>query len=425
MKIGFNGRFLLHPYTGIGQYTLNLLQAMAKLDPSIEWIIGVPDKKGITPPPNLHLLEIPFIPQIPTASLRTFFWEQVQLTRALKRAGVDLIHYPYPANPRLKPFGRPGSKPPKTVVTVHDVIPWSRPEYRKKLRTRLVQKNAQRALQNADAIIAVSETTALDLTDKIHFPYDHVKVIHEAASPVYKVEGRKHRHSAAPPPVPTTDYGLPAVAGLPTTDSRPYLLYVGGYDPRKNVTRLVEAFNEYIAPHHNIDLILVGAESAMQELAQGTNRLLEPLPASTIKDPQERPAPEGTPARATEARPAAHGQVILTPSLPPETLAEVYRGARALINVSLAEGFNLPLLEAAGCGTPILTSDLTVHREILSTLFCDPTSTKSIGEMMINFLRDDSLEQKLRAATAALREQYTWEKAAQKTLALYRHILSF
>lgn len=382
LRIGFNGRFLLHPYTGIGQYTLNLLLAMAKQDSSIEWVIGVPDKKAITLPTNLHLLEIPLISQIPTASLRNFFWEQVQLPRALKKASVDLIHYPYPANPRFPGCGRHGAKPPKTVVTVHDVIPWSRPEYRKKLRTRLYQRNAQCALQNADAIIAVSEATALDLTDKIHFPYDHVKVIHEAASPVFTPEGRKHRHPA------------------PTSDIRPYLLYVGGYDPRKNVTRLIEAFNEYIAPHHDIDLILVGAE----------NRLLEPLHERTIKD--------------LRGGPTAHGEIFLTPALPPETLAEYYRGARALINVSLAEGFNLPLLEAAACGTPVLTSDLTVHREILSTLFCDPTSTKSIGEMIINFLRDEPLEQKLRAATQTLRDTYTWEKAAQKTLALYNHLLS-
>lgn len=415
LRIGFNGRFLLHPYTGIGQYTLNLLLAMAKLDPSIEWVIGVPDKtaadkiltehlKGSVPP-SLSLLPTTDyrLPAFPL-SLHNFFWEQVQLPRALKKANVDLIHYPYPANPRFPGCGRPGAKPPKTVVTVHDVIPWSRPEYRKKLRTRLVQRNAQRALQNADAIIAVSEATALDLTDKIHFPYDHVKVIHEAASPVFTPEGRRHAHKRDP---------------LKTTD---YFLYVGGYDPRKNVTRLVEAFNEYIAPHHDIDLILVGGETAMQELAKGTNRLLEPLPASTIKDPQQ-----------TLAQRESRSRILLTPSLSPETLAEYYRGARALINVSLAEGFNLPLLEAAACGTPILTSDLTIHREILSidsknheesALFCDPTSTKSIGEMMINFLRDDSLEQKLRAATAALRDTYTWEKAAEKTIDLYKSLLS-
>ncbi len=212
------------------------------------------------------------------------------------------------------------------------------------------------------------------------------------------MEGRKYRHT------------------------RPYFLYVGGYDPRKNVTRLVEAFNEYIAPNHDIDLILIGAETAMQELAKGTNHLLEPLPASTIKD-----------LHPTLAVQESRSRILLTTSLPPETLAEYYRGARALVNVSLAEGFNLPLLEAAACGTPLLTSDLTIHREILSTdsknptesaLFCDPTSTKSIGEMMINFLRDEPLEQKLRAATQALRDTYTWEKAAQKTLALYHQLLT-
>lgn len=378
MKIGFNGRFLFQPYTGIGQYSINLLTEMAKQDPQTEWIVAIPESLPSKPPfefpRNVQLLLIPE-KKLLSNSFRQFWWEQVQCPRALQKQNPDLIHYPYPANPRFRaPWNL---KKVKTLVTVHDLIPWKRPEYRRKFRSRFYQKNAQKALKNVDHIIAVSQTTALELTDYIQFPFHHISVIHEAASPIYSSRGPIHNHK------------------------KPYFLYVGGYDPRKNVNRLLEAYEEYITPKYDIDLILVGAEKAMEDLEKGTNRLLEPLMERTMKN------------------------LHLTGALSPEKLAEYYRGAIGFLNVSLAEGFNLPLLEAAASHLPILTSDLPIHREIIGSygLFCDPTNTRSIGEMILNFLRDTDLQEKLKQNAAQLSGEYTWEKAAQTTLDLYKKML--
>ena len=150
-----------------------------------------------------------------------------------KKHRVDLAHYPYPANPRW------GNFPFKTLVTVHDTIPWQRPEYRRHLRSRLYQDNALKALLRADHLIAVSQTTADEL-QSIIIPSSGVatpplSIIHEAADPVFnpKIQANK-----AP---------------------RPYFLYVGGYDPRKNVASLLEAYRRHIQPLHEVDLVLVGA----------------------------------------------------------------------------------------------------------------------------------------------------------------------
>ena len=391
MKIGLNARFLSEPYTGIGQYTWNLLMAMAKQDKSAKWVLVMPKSLKIKDP-NLKIpenTEILIIPEkkLPTASLRKAFWEQFQAPRALKKAKVDLIHYPYPANPRFHKlgYGLFHLKCPKSVVTIHDIIPWENPDYRKKLRTRLYQKNAQKALLNATQIIAVSQTTALEFTDFIDYPFHHVQIIHEAAAPVFSRRTRKY------------GYG------------KPYLIYVGGYDPRKNVTRLIEAFKEYIAPKFDIDLILVGAKDAMKVLKKDPSRLLKSLPLGKIKN----------------LRGQQRGKIILMPYLPPQKLAQYYRGSLGFVNVSLAEGFNLPLLEAAGSEVPILTSDIPIHREIVGQngCFCDPKSTKSIGEMLLNFLRDSNLQDKLKASSRTLTKQYSWEKAARETLDLYHKLL--
>lgn len=382
LTIGFNGRFLLRPYTGIGQYSLNLLTQMASQAPDTKWLVVVPEKLPKDHPLNSFTnITIQLIKEkeLPSASVRQVWWEQVQCPRALRKKGVDIIHCPYPSNPRFT--GPWVLRRPKTIVTVHDTIPWKRPEYQKKWRSRLYQGNARKAIKKADHVIAVSQTTALEFTDQVQFPFHHVSVIHEAASPVFKAAG----------PLPTS--------------KRPYLIYVGGYDPRKNVTRLIEAYQEYIAPLYEVDLILVGAETAIKAIEEGSNRLLEPLPKRIIDD--------------------LKGTVVYEKSLSPEKLATLYRGAMGFINVSLAEGFNLPLLEAAASHLPILTSDLPIHREIIgsSGRFCDPKSTKSIGEMILNFLRDSDLREELKQKSIQLATQYTWQKAAETTLSLYRKLV--
>lgn len=378
MKIGFNGRFLLEPHTGIGQYTVNLLTAMAKQDKTIEWVVAIPKKlpKGVQLPKTAKIVILPE-KSCKNASLQKMYWEQVQVPRLFKKEKVNIAHYPYPSNPRL-----PGLKSPKTIVTVHDAIPWTNPKYRHRLRTRLYQRNAKKALQKADHLIAVSQTTAFAISDHIKFPFNKISVIHEAASPEFKKKTSPNRNK------------------------NPFFLYVGGYDERKNVIRLVEAFQEYVAPQFAVDLILVGAKNRSLKHYTTLDRLQKTIKSSKIKDLHKK----------------MKGSVKKTPSLPIEKLAKYYAAAHAYVNVSLEEGFNIPPLEASAQGIPLILSDIPINREIIEKngLFCDPKSTKHIGETLLHFLRDKSLRNDLQAATKTLNKKYTWEKAAQKTLELYQ-----
>jgi glycosyltransferase involved in cell wall biosynthesis len=378
MKVGINGRFLCEPYTGIGQYTENLLNAMAKLRSDIEWVIVVPTvpPKSVRLPKKARLFVLSEKEKIPTTSLRKFHWEQVQVPAIFKQEEVDVAHYPYPCNPRL------GRKTAKTIVTVHDIIPWVRPEYRRRLRTRLYQKNAKKALARADHIISVSETTAIALSDHIRYPYERIKIIHEDASPIFSKKRLPKPKSA-----------------------RPYFLYVGGYDKRKNVPKLVEAFQEYVAPKFDIDLVLVGAKNRLNKHYTDLSYLQKILKKTKIKVPQGK----------------KHGKVIRTPSLTVKELANYYQKSLGYVNVSLAEGFNIPLLEAAHSGTPIIISDIPIHHEIVgkSGLFCNPLSSKSIGKTLLDFCQNSELQKSLRQKSATLSTRYSWEKAAKQTLELY------
>ena len=378
MKIGLNARFLCQPFTGIGQYTENLLLAMAKLDSHIKWVIVVPKKipKSIQLPKSITPIVLPE-KKWKNASFRKFYWEQVQVPRLFKKEKVDLAHYPYPCNPRFS-----GHNAPQTIVTVHDSIPWTRPEYRRRIRTRLYQRNAKKALEKADHIICVSQSTAFTISDHIKFPYSHITVVHNAASPIFTKRTQKYRHA------------------------KPFFLYVGGYDERKNVIRLIEAFQEYIAPKYDIDLILVGAKNRTIKHYTALDRLQKLIKSSKVKVPHQK----------------IRGRIRTTSSLSAEKLAGYYRSTRGFVNVSLAEGFNIPLLEAATCEAPIITSDIPIHHEIIGKngLFCDPYSTKNIGETLLNFLRDENLQKSLIQNSKKLKKQYSWESSAQKTLELYK-----
>ena len=381
MKIGWNGWFLCQPYTGIGRYTLNLIKALGRIEPTYQWLVVIPCK---IPPKQLNFpssVQIKVLPEkkIPIASLRKFYWEQVQVPNFFKKEHVDIAHYPYPSNPFF-----PGRRNTKTVVTVHDTIPWELPEYRRCLRTRLYQSYTRKALKKADLLIAVSQSTALALLAHFSYPHKAVTVIHEAPDPIFTKRIAKKRLS------------------------KPYFIYVGGYDPRKNVKRLVEAFNAYIAPYFKTDLLLVGAKNLNQ---------------SRYRSFPETKALQSL-LKATANSSHLPGRLILLPSLPPRELAAYYHGALALVNFSLAEGFNIPLLEGAACGIPLITSDLPIHREIIGhkVLCCDPQHIKTIGETLLNFLRNDTMQLWLKSASKQIAANYSWEKTAFETLAIYNSI---
>lgn len=403
-KIGLNGWFLAKPYTGIGQYTANLLHALAKAQPKVMWVVAVPQtltmmtsvrrSKGKAKikrlwPKNVHFIVISEKTWLPIASLRKWAWEQFQVPALFKREKVDLVHYPYPSNPRFPPRYRL-----KTVVTVHDVIPWVDPDYRQRFRSRFYHAWAQKALLKADQIIAVSQATADALTDLLSsFPLARVCVVHEAAAPEFlQISPRR----------------LIASKSI-RSKIRPYFLYVGGYDTRKNVLRLVEAFLEYVALHYKVDLVLVGAKDTQNPhytTLKKLHSLAECSILSSLKGPRR-------------------GLVRFTAPLSIEALADRMRSALALVHPSLSEGFNLPLLEAAACGTPLLVSDIPVHREILGShgLFFDSTSTKAIGQALLDFLHDPALRDHLKNETKPLTQSYSWDNAAKETLQIYRTLL--
>lgn len=263
------------------------------------------------------------------------------------------------------------------VVTIHDVIPWALPFYRKRFRSKLYYFYTRQALKKADHIITVSEFSKNEIERILKLKAKNISVI-PLAPPL-------NQEKALPSNVPLR---------------RKFLLYVGGYDARKNVPYLMDAFQKHIANHYAVDLILVG----------GKDHHLDPL----ITDRYCERVAGQYPVKPK-------GNIIFTDPLPPEELNSLYKHALALVHVSRYEGFNLPLVEAMSNGLPIIAADIPVNHEVTAehALFVDPTSIDAIGTGMHAFLNDRSLQKSLAEKGRERARDFNWQKSAEDTLYVY------
>lgn len=369
MKIGINARFLSQPFTGIGKYSYNLLSAMAELDEENEYFLFTPELVDFHLSENFQQIRLPEA-NFSSPSLRKANWEYKLLPKEMEKLGINLAHFLYPSNP-LKKLGIP------TIVTVHDMIPWRLPDYNSRFRSKMYHWHAKKALKKADHIITVSDFSKKEILDLIQIPKKNLSVTPLA------------------PPVTHADK-LPEGIKL----RRKFLLYVGGYDPRKNVPLLMIAYQKFIANQYPIDLILVGAKGKGLE--------------EFITDDFSQKVAGRFPVKAK-------GQMIFTEHLQDSELAALYCQAFALVHPSVYEGFNLPLVEAMSHGVPLLISDIPVHREVAgdAAFYLNTKSENTFGLGIHEFLNNSSIQKTLSENAKQRIKDFNWMKTARQTLDVY------
>lgn len=369
MRIGLNARFLVHPYTGIGQYTRNLILGLSRIDKENTYFLFAPEQVDFPLPDNFHIIRLAE-KDYKSPSLRKAHWEHVLLPQEMQKLTLDVMHFLYPSNPNR-------TLPVPTVVTVHDVIPWRLPAYRKRLRSKAYHWNAGRAIKKANHIITVSHFSKDEIQKLFRIKENNVSVIYEAA------------------PQPDHPHSIPSL-----NLRRKYILYVGGYDERKNVENLIIAYQKHVGNIYPIDLILVGGEDKNLERLI-TDEFCERVAGQYVLKPK--------------------GNLIFTESLSQNELVTLYKQAHLFVNVSRYEGFNLPLIEAMTYALPIVTSDIPVHREVTAgkAVFVDPNSIDSIGLGLHELLNHPVQLKDLAQKGKERSELFSWEKCAQETLDVY------
>lgn len=309
-------------------------------------------------------------------SLAKVFFEQTTFPRAAIRRGADLLHVPYFAPPLRS--GAP------VVVTVHDLVPVLRPEYRRTPAQRLYTGLARLGLRHARLIITDSRASARDLQRVLGIASQRIRVVPLAADERFRpLQGTEIRLATA----------LRARLGI----DGPYLHYLGGLDRRKNVDRLIAAFaivkRDRAIAHR---LIIVGARHS------GDSFFYDPRPDLD--------------------RLGLGDSVLLLDRVSDEEAVALHAGSDAFVFPSCYEGFGLPPLEALACGTPVVCSGASSLPEVVgdAALLVDASDPAALASQIARVLGDASLRSELAARGPDQAARFTWAETARATAAVYR-----
>lgn len=368
MRIGIDARLAAAPRTGIGSYTANLVAALAGAAPQERFVL-FSDAPLAEPGPGFETVVLP--------GARRLVWTFASLPGALRRARVDLYH-------GTTNFEVPLLAPCPLVATVHDLIPLDFPEAVSRRFRLLFRLLIGRAVRAARRVVAVSRFTAGEIAARFPAAAGKISVVPNGVDRAFSAGGDEAADRAV-----RERHGL---AG-------PYLLFVGVFEPRKNIPLLVEAFGmlrRSRAERRGLSLALAGGVGWRgEEIARGV---------------RERASPEA---------------VRLLGYVPDGDLPALYRGALVTVVPSGHEGFGLPALEAMACGCPVLASDAAALPEVVGEageLFTpgDPALlARRIGEL----LDAPARLARLRELGPERAAGFSWERTARLTLEVYREAL--
>lgn len=290
-------------------------------------------------------------------------WTHLGLSRASRRDRPEALFVPSHVIPIIHPK--------TSVVTVHD-LGYLRERAAHPRRSRMMLDATTRWNARAAArIIAISTQTRDDLIDHYGVRPERVAVVHHGVD-----------HERFRP--------LPVEQVRPTLDrlglARPYLLFVSTIQPRKNLPRIVAAFELLDKP--DLSLVIAGKPGWMSEPT------LERITASPARE-----------------------QIKLLGYVAAEDLPALYNGAEAFVFPSLYEGFGMGVLEAMACGCPVVTSDRSSLPEVAgdAAVLVDPTSTEAIAAGIRTALEPDRRTALVEAGFSRA-AGFTWERAARETM---------
>lgn len=353
MHILLNGQFAGQRTTGSGQYLENLRAALRR---------AAPDCRVETARP----------PQRLGARLDKLWWEQVGWPLTVLERNPDVCHVPYFCGPLL---GR------IDVVTVHDLIGFAIPEYSADPRWRVYLQLMGRAVQRARLVIADSQAAADDIVHFLQVRPERLRVIHLGVHPAPKI-------SRAETDLHLADLGI----------RRPYCIYLGSGDVRKNIAVTIMALAKLEAADRP-QLVVAGS-------VPNTGTDLLPDHAALAR------------ALGVEDR------VVFTGPVSEDRKHALYAGAQMLLAPSRYEGFGLEPLEAMAHGVPVIAADRSATPEVTAgaALLLPPDDPAQWADAIRVLGSDPSARAELIAAGAARAAELSWLRTAQQTLAVYREL---
>lgn len=375
LRVGFNAALLSSPsMRGWNRYAINLLEAMQSLN--VQFLLC--SREQISPlfldrlNPERYSLCV-------SGPMNYTYWEQVWLPRQLRKANVDVFHSPFH-------FGIPFNLHCPSVVTLHDAIDQSRwprfRSWREMLRPGVWTNFSSHwiARYTTNRIVTVSDHSRTELIRHLRVAEDRLAVVPEAADPLFNRRPTEHE--------------------LQTVRERfqlasPYFFYIGGFDDRKNLRFLVDAFKKAALP--DTALVLGGGSEHDRERVR---KYAEQMGIS----PQLR---------------------ILGP-VDDTDLPALYRMALAFVYPSKHEGFGLQLCEAMAMSCPILAANATSLPEVLGEggLLFPLDNCEPLAAQLRLVATDENTRLQLSERSFKRASHFCWQKTAERTRMVYASLAS-
>lgn len=366
--VGFEATALeLRNRSGVGQYTAQLLEALVKRGGDWRYVLLTSRPLTCAIPEGVL---VPAGRKFPSRSL----WIQFVLPRIVTQLRPRLCHFTNSLAPLSLscPF----------VVTVYDMSLFLFPRLQPRKSLLLVRSILPTVARKAAAVITASSSAKEDIVRVLRVPAERVRVVYAAAAGEFRVI-----QSAGELNRVRRKYML----------EDPFVLAVSTLEPRKNLSRLVKAFEGLRCHGRKERLILAG------QLGWRYQPLLRQIEESGLKE-----------------------AVRLLGYVPSSDLPAIYNLARAVAFPSIYEGFGLPIVEAMACGTPVLTSNLSSMAELGAgaALLVNPFSEEEIRDGLLRVLTEEALREELRSAGLDRAANFSWKRAAEETAEVYQSVVS-
>ncbi|WP_231577969.1 glycosyltransferase family 4 protein [Thermorudis peleae] len=343
--------------TGTERYARRITEALLALPAPHHFTLFTNQAKTLPfpIPPHAHLRPIPF-PRL---------WTHLRLAIESWRFPLDVLFVPA----HVLPLPLRG----KGVVTIHDLGFHYEPAAHPWRQRLYLELGTRWSIWRAARIIAISQTTARDLMTIYRVPPEKLSVIPHGIDPHFV------------PQSPAEQDRVRAKYGL----SRPFVLYVGTIQPRKNIRGLLEAFRLLADTHSDLTLVLAGKRGW----------LADPIFEALAHHPDRE-------------------RIRFLGYVPEEDLPGLYSAALVFVMSSQYEGFGLPVLEAMACGTPVVASHRGALPEIAGpAILVDALNPQALAQGIQDALCPERRPALIAAGLKHVK-RFTWEAAARATLAV-------
>ncbi|MBN2209693.1 MAG: glycosyltransferase family 4 protein [Candidatus Coatesbacteria bacterium] len=372
MRIGIDGSATLKEPTGIGRYVRRLVESMARAAPEDEFVVltvshkDAPAKDLFGDSPNVSVVHKKW----PGRCVLTL-WEHFRWPTVENMVGeVDVFHTP---NNFVLPQRRG-----KRITTIHDLFFLKHPKETHQTGGQYHYRVLSKIIHEADHVIAVSQATAYDIVELLGVAEAKISVIHQGVEKPFFAARQ----------LPTANCQLP-------TD-RPYVLYLGTIEPRKDVGTLIDAM-QMLWENRRFEgaLVLAGLRGwASEELLERCGKLSTQWP------------------------------LRLTGYVPEQDVFSLLAGARLVVVPSRYEGFGLTGLEAMAAGVPVISTRRGALPEVYgeAAAYFECGDAQELANRISELWRDEALRAEMSRRGRARAACFTWDETARRTLEVYRKV---